>query len=979
MADFRINVIVDPSRVPAGTRVVERSLTRVENRADLLRTTLRRTFGFLAGGAAIIGAVRSIAQFEESIATARAVTRATGEEFELLRDRALELGATTRFSATQAADALVNLSRAGFSVSEAIGSVDDTLKLAQAAGLGLAEASDITASTLRGFGLAVDQAERVTDVLTETANRANTNVSQLGEGIKFVAPVAAALGQSIEQTSAALGVLSDAGLKATLAGTGLRRVLAELAAPGEKLQSVLQSLGLTFDDINPNTNDLADVLQRLESVGNDAGLALEVFGQRGGPAFLNLVRNVPRIRELNEQLENSGGTASQVAGILDNTLNGALFRARSALDALVQSFGIAGGSDFLIHTLDGISAALRVLADNIEIVTNVTLALAAVIGLRTLGAAIIASQAALRTFALTMVLFRGSVLAATAAVIKMNVATLANPWLAAAAAITVTVVALKEYIADLNQAGKILERVEEDAKNSFNSQGTAIRQAQQEINKMNRLRERQGFLSESQQARIEALTRAIDAEKDSVRENADRQKEINEARQRGAVTLENLLAKLDSQAEALKSINRENEIRVATEEEIDRLLQAGQRVDPAAREEIENRIRRNQALADQRKLLDEIKGPQEQFARDEAALNGLMERGAITANEFKVKLEELKDSLGGVVADDVGLDLSPDQNSLDRLREQVELAELAARQGEFVAAATALENQLRREGVEITREVQDQIANLLLREQELTEEKRKQLEIEREAERAARREARELNRLEQRINGTAALADEQRRLNQLYNEGRITAEQLAAANDDIRLRGLEASNELSAGFERAFIKLRQEAEDLAAVGEKIVNVFADRATEALVEFATTGKFSFKEFASAILQDLIRIIARLLIVQALSALIPGAGAAGGASTLVNAGAALAGQRQRGGTMQPGRSYLVGENGPEIATVGQTTGVQPLNQAPAQPEVNVQVVNVQSEDEIPRAINDGNADEAIVNALARNKDRVRQVIQ
>lgn len=976
MVNFRIDVVVNPKGAVSGTRTVERRLKSVQNRSDLLRKSLTRTFGYLAGGAVVVGAVRSMAQFEESIATVRAVTKATGNEFEALRDRALELGAATRFSATQAADALVSLSRAGFSVTESIESVDDTLKLAQAASLGLAQASDITASAIRGFRLSVSEASRVTDVLVETANRANTDVAQLGEGLKFVAPVAAALGRSIEETAAAMGVLSDAGLKGSLAGTGLRRVLAELASPSDKLRDLLERTGLAVADVNPQMNRLSDVMQTLAESGIDTGEALEIFGQRGGPAFLNLVANVPKLQRLNQQLENSQGVANKVADTLDQTLNGALFRTRSALDAVVQSLGQAGASDFLVSTLDGISAAMRALADNMEVVTSVATAMAVVIGMRTLGAAFVASQSALRAFSLSMVLFRGNVLAATAAMIKMNVASLANPWLAAAAAITVAVVALKKYVKEMNEVEKVYEQIENDARKSFNSQGHAIRRAQVELNNYVRLQEKQGFLSESQRARVEQLRRAIFGERKEIRKAAEKQQELNDAQARSVVTVDNLLMRLDRQADALRDITRETEIQQKAQAEVQKLLQAGVVPTSEQREEIQNRIARNEALKDQRKLLEEIKGPQERFQREQDALSSLLKRGAITSDEYTSKLRELKDSLSDVGAS--GGVAGVDENSLDRLRETVELLKVRTQQGELAAEQLALENALRAEGVQNVSAMSAEIGRLLAEQKKLTDQARAQRDAEKDADRASQRESRQLDRLASRINGTSALADEQRRLNQLYADGRITADQLAQAQNSVTLRSLQSSTALEDGFTRAFLKMRQEAENFAAVGDQLVGAFADKATDAIVNFVETGKFSFEDFTRSILSDIVKIITRLLVVQSLSAAF---GGVGGFSGIGGAVGSLAGGRQEGGTVQPGRSYLVGENGPEIFQSDRTGTVipNPADQPAVKPEVRVQVVNVTDPDEVPQAINGGRADDAIVNAISRNRDRVSRELQ
>ena len=169
--------------------------------------------------------------------------------------------------------------------------------------------------------------------------------------------------------------------------------------------------------------------------------------------------------------------------------------------------------------------------------------------------------------------------------------------------------------------------------------------------------------------------------------------------------------------------------------------------------------------------------------------------------------------------------------------------------------------------------------------------------------------------------------------------------------------------------------MKLEAEDFASVANAAMDVFVNNATDALVDLAITGKESFKEFADAAVQDLIRIITRLLIMQAISAIAGG----GGSPAAVIPG--LPGQgapREHGGTVQPGRSFLVGEAGPELFKPDRTGTIVPTPTAQAPPQVNVQVVNVTSEEDVPRAIEAGGADTAIINAIQRNASRIKQVI-
>ncbi len=270
MVDFNIRVIVDPSRGERGIRRIRSELQQTENAGVRLGRVLSGIFSAAALGAGITQTIRTLASFEQTLATVRGITGATEAQFVALREEAQRLGATTRFSGTEAGEGLIFLSRAGFTAEESIAVLEPTLRLAQAGALGLGEAADISTNVLAGFGLQVDQATRVVDILALTSNSANTNVSQLGQALSFVAPVAASLGVSIEETSAAIGVLSDAGIQSTRAGTGLRRVLSSLINPTGEAADLIRSFGLNLEDVNPQTVGLSTAITRLRDAGVSA-------------------------------------------------------------------------------------------------------------------------------------------------------------------------------------------------------------------------------------------------------------------------------------------------------------------------------------------------------------------------------------------------------------------------------------------------------------------------------------------------------------------------------------------------------------------------------------------------------------------------------------------------------------------------------------------------------------------------------------
>lgn len=346
-----------------GTNALNASLKGTAATAGILRQSLQLLgIGSLAIG--IRAAVGSLASFEQKMAAVRAVSQATEQEFEAFRETALDLGRTTRFSAVEAAEGMEILARTGFSANQVISATADVLRLAQVGSLDLADAAEITAAVLSGFKLDVSESGRVTDVLATVANKTKTSVEQMGEAMKFVAPSAKGLGVSLEETSAALGVLSDAGLTASLAGTGLRRVLSELEAPTDKAVRRLSELGLTAAEVRPSQVGLVEAIDRLRDAGVDAGLALELFGDRGGPAFEVLASGLPKILELTETLRNARGSAAETAKVMDDNLGAAFKRVVTSSQAAVIALGDVGGTAAIRAALEGIAEAFRIISRN---------------------------------------------------------------------------------------------------------------------------------------------------------------------------------------------------------------------------------------------------------------------------------------------------------------------------------------------------------------------------------------------------------------------------------------------------------------------------------------------------------------------------------------------------------------------------------------------------------------------------------------
>lgn len=367
------------------SRKYQGELKRLNTTGQQTSQIFSRLRGLLAGiglGLGVAQGVRTLADFSQGMSTVQAITQATDEQFKVLESTAKDLGATTRFTATQASEGMLFLARAGFNVNQTLESVDDTLLLAQAGALDLGRAADIASNVLTGFRLETDQATRIVDVLAFAANNANTNVEQLGTAMKFVAPVAAGMGVDVEEAAAAVAALSDAGLQGSLAGTGLRRVLSELESPSVKTRQILTALGVSTNEVRISQVGLTQAMQRLAEAGVDTGTALEIFGDRGGPAFEVLSSSIPKVVQMNRELQNAQGTAERIATVMDDNFNGALLRTRSALEAVILELGAVGAESIATQFFNSLAQLLRTVAANADTLANVLITVAVVLTAR---------------------------------------------------------------------------------------------------------------------------------------------------------------------------------------------------------------------------------------------------------------------------------------------------------------------------------------------------------------------------------------------------------------------------------------------------------------------------------------------------------------------------------------------------------------------------------------------------------------------
>lgn len=326
-----------------------RGLKRAEKRLRAFGASVRQIGARLVGIGASVGAglaisTRIFANFDDRMRVVRAVTGATEQQFQALREEAKRLGRTTSFTASQVAEAMTELGRAGFDPQAILGSTEAVLALARATSTELPRATEIAGAALRGFTLPVDQMGRVTDVLTATANKSAQTLEDLFEAFKPVAPIAVEAGESIEDIAAAIGVLANNGIKGSLAGNALARAYKNLS--NESRQTELRRIGVEAVDASGNLRPLADILNDLARATQGLGSAqrlsiFETLFGRGQAAALKLASSAQAFDVLRDEIKQAAGIAIQTAEEMDAGIGGAFRRLLSAVEGIAIAIGEA--------------------------------------------------------------------------------------------------------------------------------------------------------------------------------------------------------------------------------------------------------------------------------------------------------------------------------------------------------------------------------------------------------------------------------------------------------------------------------------------------------------------------------------------------------------------------------------------------------------------------------------------------------------
>lgn len=313
-------------------------------------------------------AAKKSIDFDDSMRKVKATSGATGNEFNQLRKKALEMGAKTKFSASESADALNYMALAGWDSKQMMSGISGVMDLAAASGEDLGQVSDIVTDSLTAFGMEAKDSSRFADVLAQTSSKANTDVKGLGDAFKYAAPVAGALGYSVEDTSIAIGLMSNAGIKGEKAGTALRTMFTNLSKPTKAMKDKMDELGISITDSNGEMLPMRDVIDQLRgkmsglSKDQQAAAAATIFGKESMSGALAVVNASDEdYQKLTKSIDGSKGASKRMAKEMEGGIGGSLRKMKSAIESLAISIG------------DVLAPFIRKLADGIaSIATKLT-------------------------------------------------------------------------------------------------------------------------------------------------------------------------------------------------------------------------------------------------------------------------------------------------------------------------------------------------------------------------------------------------------------------------------------------------------------------------------------------------------------------------------------------------------------------------------------------------------------------------------
>ena len=324
------------------------------------------------------GIIKTTADFDASMSKVAAVSGAAGDQFDQLRDKAREMGATTKFTASEAAEAMNYMAMAGWKTEDMLSGIDGIMSLAAASGEELGTTSDIVTDALTAFGLAAEDAGHFSDILASAASNANTNVAMMGESFKYAAPVAGSLGYTAEDIAVALGLMANSGIKASMAGTSLRNIFTRMAKPTKESAAAMERLGLSIDDGEGHMYSFREIMDQLRSSFVEINMPIEEYDRQVAQLDADLEAGNIKQKAYDKELEElnlqafgaAGAEKARAAAMLGGS------RAMSGLLAIANATeedynklteAVDNSSQAFARTADGIVPLNEAMASGAEI------------------------------------------------------------------------------------------------------------------------------------------------------------------------------------------------------------------------------------------------------------------------------------------------------------------------------------------------------------------------------------------------------------------------------------------------------------------------------------------------------------------------------------------------------------------------------------------------------------------------------------
>ena len=320
-------------------------------------------------------AVKTGADFDSAMSKVAAVSGATGSEMDALREKAREMGSKTKFSASEAAEAMNYMAMAGWKTNDMLSGIEGIMNLAAASGEDLASTSDIVTDALTAFGLSASDSGHFADILAAASSNANTNVSMMGETFKYAAPVLGSLGYSAEDSAIAIGLMANAGIKSSQAGTALRAAITNLAKPTGTVAAAMEQYGISLTDSSGKMYSLRELMEQLRqklgglSEAEQAQAAASLFGKEAMSGMLAIINGSPAdfeklsnaIDTCSDTVDGYNGTTEKMAAVMQDNLAGQVTILKSQLEELAISF-----SDILMPTIRSVVSRIQDLVDKLN-------------------------------------------------------------------------------------------------------------------------------------------------------------------------------------------------------------------------------------------------------------------------------------------------------------------------------------------------------------------------------------------------------------------------------------------------------------------------------------------------------------------------------------------------------------------------------------------------------------------------------------